>query len=76
MISETQLKALESLYSDLDSLREMGIDEFSDDVLGLVWEMRGLLAELAFLTNKISELESRLTTQESMKNVTQCVTSL
>lgn len=60
MISESRLAALEVVYSDLDGLRDMGIDEFSDDVLGLVWEMRGLLHELKFLTNKLAELESLL----------------
>lgn len=60
MISESRLKALEVAYSDLDGLRDMGIDEFADDVLGLVWEMRGLMHELTFLTNKIAELEALL----------------
>jgi len=60
VISESRLKALEVAYSDLDGLRDMGIDEFADDVLGLVWEMRGLMHELTFLTNKIAELEALL----------------
>ncbi len=60
MISESRLAALEAVYSDIDGLRDMGIDEFSDDMLYIVCEMRGLMHEFAFLTNKIIELEALL----------------
>lgn len=60
MISDSQLKALEAAYSDPDALLTMTADDVADDVLGLVWELRGLKSEMSFLANKIADLEAQL----------------
>ena len=60
MISDSQLKALESTYSDPEALLTMTADDVADDVLGLVWELRGLKSEMSFLANKIADLEAQL----------------